>query len=292
MFGQMILAALLVGVALPALGADTAPGTSIEITQVSVQAEADMQTILNRFTYEAIQATTPEELTAAHDMADNDITTIRNTAVADVDALLSLFPDELVDDASAARSRIDTSARSAHAEIDDITGQIAPALHPPPTTTTTSTTVPTATTTTLPASTTTTTTVPPTTTTIAAAVPPTGPKSSDPTLDIDEVVLALTPPPQLEPSTNESMSTLEGLRPETSLVTGAFVTTMSVVLPPSVATAVLSVPIVIEILIGTVFTSVQALVVPVLVLLVVGSAIVWRDAGFPIRRRSISQPPM
>ncbi|MCL1598535.1 MAG: hypothetical protein M3094_05085 [Actinomycetia bacterium] len=312
----MILAVLIVGVALPALGADTAAGTSIEITQVAVQAEADMQTVLNRFTYEAIQASTLEELAAARDRAHSDITIIRDTAFGDVDALLSLFPDELASDAADARRRIDSAARSARDEIDDLTGQIAPSLPPAPTATTTTTTVPRTTTTTAPTPTTTTTTVaatttvprtttttaptPTTTTTTVAATtttvmtaPPTSAAPPDPPPDIGEVVVyTLTPPPQLETPTDELPPVTGALRSESGLVTGAFVATMSVVMPPSVATAVMSVPIVIEILIGTVFSSVRALVVPILVLIVVGGALVWREAGLPVRRRGASQPPM
>ncbi|VAW03403.1 hypothetical protein MNBD_ACTINO01-685 [hydrothermal vent metagenome] len=307
MLGQMILAVLLVGVALPAFGADDAPGTRIEITQVAVQAEADMQTVLNRFTYEAIQASTLEELETVRDRAHSDIAVIRDTAFGDVDALLSLFPDELTSDAADARQRIDSAARSAHDEIDDLTGQVAPSLPPAPTTTTTTTTVPRTTTTTDPTPTTTTvprttTTTDPTPTTTNVAVttttttmtaPPTSPAPPDPPPDIGEaVVYALTPPPQLETPTDELPSVTAALRSESGLVTGAFVATMSVVMPPSVATAVMSVPIVIEILIGTVFSSVRALVVPILVLIVVGGALAWREAGLSVHRRGAPQPPM
>ncbi len=291
--GQMILAVLLVGVAMPAFGADDAPGTSIEITQVVVQAEADMQTILNRFTYDAIQTATLEELAAVSNRAHTDITIIRDTAFTEVDALLSLFPDELVSDAADARRRIDSAANSAHGEIDDITGQVAPSLLPAPTTTTvppTTTTISPTTTTVAP--TTTTTTVAVTTTTVVAATP-TSPAPPDSPPGIDEsITYALAPPPQLEPSMDESPSLAGTLRSESGLVTGAFVTTMSVVMPPSVATAVLSVPIVIEILIGTVFSSIRALVVPILVLIVVGGAMVWSEAGFSVRRGPTPQPPM
>jgi len=309
----MILAVLLVSVALPAFGADDAPGTRIEITQVAVQAEADMQTTLNRFTYEAIQAATLEDLAAASNRAHIDITIVRDTAFTEVDALLSLFPDELASDAADARRRIDAAAGAAYAEIDDITGQVAPSLSPAPTTTTTvppttTTVAPTSTTTTAPPTTTTTTMAAPstttatttsattlatTTTTPATATPPMGspPPKPPPSID-DAVVYALTPPPQLDVPADGSPSGVGTLRSETGLVTGTFLTTMSVVMPPSVATAVLSVPIVIEILIGTVFSSVRALVVPILVLIVVGGALVWREAGLLVRRRGASQPPM
>ncbi len=295
MLGQMILAVLLVGVALPAFGADDAPGTRIEITQVAVQAEADMQTTLNRFTYEAIQTATLEGLAAVSNRAHIDIAIIRDTAFVEVDALLSLFPDELTSDAADARRRIDAAAGAGHAEIDDITGQVAPSLNPAPTTTTTTTVAPTPTTTTVPPPTTTMTaaTTSTTTTTPAMAAPPTASPPPEPPPSIDDaVVYALTPPPQLDAPADESPSGVGTLQSETGLVTGAFLTTMSVVMPPSVATAVLSVPIVIEILIGTVFSSVRALVVPILVLIVVGGALVWREAGLSVHRRGTSQPPM
>jgi len=49
---------------------------------------------------------------------------------------------------------------------------------------------------------------------------------------------------------------------------------------------------VLEILIGTVFSSVRSLVVPMLVLLIVGGTLVWREARLSGRGRSAPHPPM
>lgn len=88
------------------------------------------------------------------------------------------------------------------------------------------------------------------------------------------------------------MSVSEMLQPNEGMVTAAFVEGMSVVVPPSVATAVLSLPIVIEILIGTIFTSVRSLFVPMALLLIAVGVLVWREMRLPWRGRSAVHPPM
>jgi hypothetical protein len=327
MLGYATFVVLLAGVAAPALGADTVASTRIEIDAAVVQAEANMQSVLNQFTSDAISATSLEELFAARDRANSDIAGIRDRAIATVDALVALYPDDLTADGASARSRIDSAASDAYVEIDDITAQVAPSLPPTSTTTTTTTTTttvaPTTTTTTLaPTTTTTTTTTVPrttttttepttttttiardtttttvtsttTTTTIAAVVAPPSTPPTDTSAAIDEsVVYAIAPPPRFTGTLEAPTSVSEMLQPESGMVTAAFIEGMSVVVPPSVATAVLSLPIVLEILIGTIFTSVRSLVVPMAFLLVAVGILVWREMKLPGRGRSAVQPPM
>jgi len=108
----------------------------------------------------------------------------------------------------------------------------------------------------------------------------------------EDVVYALAPPPRFVSTVEEPMSVSEMLQPEAGMVTAAFIEGMSVVVPPSVATAVLSLPIVLEILIGTIFTSVRSLVVPMALLLIGVGVLVWREMRIPGRARSAVQPPM
>lgn len=75
-----------------------------------------------------------------------------------------------------------------------------------------------------------------------------------------------------------TLSFTEAMRADSRMMTGMLVEGMSVVLPPAVATAVLSLPIVIEIIVGTLFDSAQALFVPVLILITAALIIIWRES--------------
>ncbi len=308
MLGYATIAVLLVVAAAPALGAVDPPSARLEMDQIVVQAEADMQTVLNQFTNEAIAAETIEQLNAAHDRADRRIATIRSAAVTEIDTLLTQFPDDISADAAAARNKITAAARDAYDEIDYITSLVAPSITPtttiPPTTTSTTTTMTTApptttTTTTIPSTTTTappTTTIPSTTTTttLAAAldIDPTPPPQSDTPLGIDaEIAYTITPPPQLNLQ-DDPEQTRTTLRPETSMITSALIENMSVVMPPSVATAVLSLPIVIEILLGTLFSSARSLVLPTAMLIIAAAVLMWREVRLRNRTGAAVQPPM
>ncbi len=308
------LVVVFVGLALPAQAGGNLSSLHVNMNDVVQEAQAEMQTVLNQFTIEATQVTTLPELLALQTEANSEINIIRDAAFVDLDSYLSAYPTELASHVLAAKSQINTSAAAAHDEITTTTDQIAPTLAPvtttttvPPTTTTTTTattttTVPrttttttaprtktsgptttttiTATTTTTDPRTTTTTTVPTTTTTtttVAAAFLPTPPTGSDALPDA-EVDYALTPPPVFETASTSSRSISDTIRSESGMVTAAIVDGMSVVLPPSVAAAVLSLPIVIEIIIGTLFTSMQSLILPILVLLAAVAVLVWWES--------------
>jgi len=267
------LVLLVVAVAVPAFGATQDVSLlQEEIDQIVKQAEADMQNVLNRFTVDALEATTVQELDDLRSQADLDIDRIRDAAIAELESYLVDHP-ELEDDVRAAQARIGESAVAAHDEIAYITDQIAPTL--PDDTTTTSTTSRTTTTSTTG---TTTTTAPETTTTttFVPAVVPTPPAGTDEKPDTD-TDYPLTPPPVFDTASGSSMSISEAMRSEVATVTGALLDGMSVIMPPSVATAVLSLPIAIEIIIGTLFDSVQSLVLPILLLLAAAGILMWRD---------------
>ena len=70
----------------------------------------------------------------------------------------------------------------------------------------------------------------------------------------------------------------EAMRSDSRMMTGTLVEGMSVVLPPAVATAVLSLPLVMEIVVGTLFDSAQSLFVPVLILIGAALIIFWRES--------------
>ncbi len=278
--GYATVTLLLLGIAAPVMGAVDAPSARIEMNQIVVQAEADMDMVLNRFTAEAIAASTQEELEAVRRRAVDDVVTIRDRALAAVDALLAEFPDELAADAAAARRRINDAAIAAIAEINSISSDIAGSLPPSTTTTTTTSTT---TTTTPSAGATTTTTV------VSVGPPHSPPPGPAPTIDDPAAGYAMSPPPPLDPG---DVPATAPSGTERSMATSALVGGMSVVVPPAVATAVLSLPIVLEVLIGTVLSSVGDLLVPTAILLAAAGFLARRELKYVARGRPGAQPPM
>ena len=297
-----ILVVLFAAVTVPVSAAESIESIQAKIAQTVERAEADMQSVLNRFTVDAIDATSQGELASLRSRAHNDITSIHNTAINRLDGFLTVYPEEVAGEVAQAQNRVASAASGAHGEIDAIAQQIAPTLPPdveptttvPATTTTatttttiapTTTTVPrtttttaatTTTTTTTDGSTTTTTSAPTTTTTPAASVTPPPPYGTDqpPTGGTPDAMPATA---VFDDSSRSSLSFAEAMRADSAMMTGSLVEGMSVVLPPSVATAVLSLPIVIEIILGTLFDSAQSLFVPVLILVAAGLILFWRE---------------
>lgn len=307
------LLVLFAAVTVPALGSEDLPWYEAKISSTVSQAEASMQQVLNQFTTDAINASSQAELSSLQAAAHADIDAIYSSAINKLNGYLAAYPDELAAQVDLAKARLAQSESAAHAEIDTTASQIKPTLPPvttttttmPPTTTTTTTkgvtttttknvttttTTPRTTTTsstTLPP-TTTSTTVPPTTTTttgadssttttVAAAAPPPPPPGTDqrtPSSTID----SMPPSANFDRAAGRALSFTEAMRTDSRMMTGTLVQGMSVVLPPAVATAVLSLPIVIEIVLGTLFDSVQSLVVPMLILVAAATIIIWRES--------------
>lgn len=311
---MLVYASLLVlfaAVTVPALGSEDLAWYEAKIAATVSQTEASMQQVLNQFTTDAINASSQAELSSLQAAAHADIDAIYSSAINKLKSYLAVYPDELAAQVDLAKARLAQSEAAAHAEINTTASQIKPTLPPvttttttmPPTTTTTTTkgvtttTTKNVTTTTTPPRTTTTssttlppttttTTVPPTTTTgadssttttVAAAAPPPPPPGTDqrtPSSTID----SMPPSANFDRAAGRTLSFTEAMRTDSRMMTGTLVQGMSVVLPPAVATAVLSLPIVIEIVLGTLFDSVQSLVVPMLILVAATTIIIWRES--------------
>lgn len=296
------LVVLFAAVTVPALGAEDLSSFETKISQTVNQAEAGMQQVLNRFTMDAINATSQNELKSLQTAAHSDINAIYEAAIAELNIYLAAYPDELDAQVDQAKARLVQSDAAAHDEINTTAAQISPTLPPstttttvPPSTTTTTatvtttttstteptisstTTVPRTTTTTIPPTTTTTTTDSATTTTAVAVAPLPPPPGADeePAAGSNDTM----PPSAVFDTTSErAYSFSEAMRSDSRMMTGTLVEGMSVVLPPAVATAVLSLPIVIEIVVGTLFDSAQSLFVPVLILIGAALIIIWRES--------------
>jgi len=289
-FVYATLVVLFAAVTVPAFGTEDLSMFENKVDQTVQQAQAAMQQVLNQFTNDAINATSQDELASLQTRAHADIHAIHTAAIAKLDIYLAAYPDELADQVSEAKDDLAESDAEAHAEVDSVTALIGPTL--PPATTTTTTTVPpttttSTTTTTVPPTTTSTTTrttvtsttsttVPPTTTTTTPAATTTTQPTSTTTTTVDAAPPVPPPPgssqaPAVRPidampasavfdtPTKRAFSFSEATRSDSRMMTGTLVNSMSVVLPPSVATAVLSLPIVIEIIVGTLFDSAQSL---------------------------------
>jgi hypothetical protein len=146
-------------------------------------ADAQNQQLLNQFTADALAATSMDELHGARDTAHWKLDVVWYGAVDDIEAIRSLYPDDLGDDADAALAVLVRDHDGAHAEVEQLYRTIADALG---TTTTTTTTKPpsvsttTTTTTTKPPSVSTTTTTRPSTTSTSTTTtrPPTSTTST------------------------------------------------------------------------------------------------------------------
>jgi len=109
----------------------------------------------------------------------------------------------------------------------------------------------------------------------AAPLPP--PPGADGTT-ASGAIDTMPPSAVFDTPSERAYSFTEAMRSDSRMMTGTLVEGMSVVLPPAVATAVLSLPIVIEIVIGTLFDSAQSLFVPVLILIGAALIIIWRES--------------
>jgi cell pole-organizing protein PopZ len=283
------------------------------IASILSTAQDTMAAIANGFVAEAPSAKSQAEFDAMQAAA---VSQIRDTQAAAADALRTIrngtWSDEVWEAAHAALPVLRASMVAELAVVDALeypgptttTSTVPPlpttstTVPPLPTTSTTVPPLPTTSTTVPPLPTTTTTLAPPTTTTATTRVAPTTAATTTTTTTTTTTVPAVVtpqsggsgtePPTQRAPDPQLDQSVLGALfagdaglenapaTPEADL-SGWLASTFDVVLPPMVASVVLSPFVIIEVIAGTVLRSGSSILLPILLLCLSILFLRWRD---------------
>ncbi len=312
-----VVVAAFVALALPA-SAITVQGGNEEAWAIVNRAEQDNQKVLDDFTARALSAETQEELLEYEANALAALDAIYNEALADLNALALLLGGQIDWTILLAKDALKQNHDIAVREVKDLTQSLLPTLPSGSTTTTststTTTTKPTVTTTTTtkPRETTTTTTQPADTTTTQPSVTTTtqggsvttttstattttrgGTTTTEPAAGggsggegsgggTDDPALA-APPVIGDAATLQAPSSekAQEMREERSVVSSMLTANASVALPPAVVAAGAAPFIVLEVILGTLFESLAALVFPFLMLVFAVAILIWRESRRP-----------
>lgn len=313
-----VVVAAFVALALPA-SAITVEGGNEEAWAIVNRAELQNQQVLDDFTERALSAETQQELLAYRDQALASLEAIYNEAIADLNALALLLGGDIDWTILLAKDALTQDHNVAVSQVESLTESLLPTLPPgsgTTTTTSTSTTTTTkpheTTTTTKPRDTTTTTTTTTTqpsvttttsvgsvTTTTAATTTTTSGNTTTTTTSADgggsgssggggtsggSDDPALAAPPVIGDATNleaPDSERAQEMRQERSVISSMLTANASVALPPAVVAAGAAPFIVLEVIFGTLFESVAALVFPFLMLICAVAILIWRESRRP-----------
>lgn len=311
-----VVVAAFVALALPA-SAITVQGGNEEAWAIVNRAEQDNQKVLDDFTARALSAETQEELLQFEANALAALDAIYSEALADLNALALLLGGQIDWTILLAKDALKQNHDIAVSEVKDLTQSLLPTLPSGSTTTTststttttkptvttttttkpretTTTTQPTVTTTTQPSVTTTTqggsvtTTTSTATTTTRGATTTTEPAAGGGSSGegsgggTDDPALA-APPVIGDAATLQAPSSekAQEMREERSVVSSMLTANASVALPPAVVAAGAAPFIVLEVILGTLFESLAALVFPFLMLVFAVAILIWRESRRP-----------